>query len=127
MSKKMGSTPPVTSGITEGIHWEIRLSPLKSCGNGYVIVPESHPWFGKDYDEIEVEIHGGLTYGCHEGRVGFDTAHAWDDWSYEALAEIGGSTEYVHHYNDAENFWDLEKLTREVESLALQAANAGIA
>ena len=35
---------------------------------GYVGVPESHRSFGLDYDAVEVEIHGGLTYAnlCQE-------------------------------------------------------------
>src|SRR5580765_2676048 len=61
---------------------------------GYVGVPPSHPWYGMDYNDVDVEVHGGLTYGalcqedgeiCHvpaEGRepnvmwYGFDCAHA---------------------------------------------------
>ncbi len=66
---------------------------------GYVGVPEGHPWHGKGYDEIEPDVHGGLTYAalCQEGPegqtichvpapgepeplwwLGFDCAHAWD-------------------------------------------------
>ena len=35
-----------------------------SCGyaNGYVAVPPEHPMYGKDYDEVDVSIHGGLTF-----------------------------------------------------------------
>ena len=29
---------------------------------GYLGVPKDHPWYGKDYDEVDVEVHGGLTY-----------------------------------------------------------------
>lgn len=67
---------------------------------GYVGVTDSHPAFGKDYDEVSVKVHGGLTFSglcqettspergiCHipypgdPDRVwwlGFDCAHAWD-------------------------------------------------
>jgi hypothetical protein len=59
---------------------------------GYVGVPETHSAFGKD--EVEVEVHGGLTYAnlcrgaiCHVPApgmpekvwwLGFDTAHCTD-------------------------------------------------
>jgi hypothetical protein len=35
---------------------------------GYVGVPEGHPWHGKGYDDIDAEVHGGLTYSdqCEE-------------------------------------------------------------
>lgn len=66
---------------------------------GYVGVAEGHPWFGKGYDDVAAEVHGGLTFSglCREGDeahgichvagpgepdrvwwMGFDTAHAWD-------------------------------------------------
>lgn len=67
---------------------------------GYVGVGPDHPWHGMRYDEIDVEVHGGLTYGsdcadsdneadglCHvpePGRphdvwwLGFDCAHSFD-------------------------------------------------
>lgn len=35
-----------------------------SCGyaNGYVAVPPEHSMYGKHYDEVDVSIHGGLTF-----------------------------------------------------------------
>jgi hypothetical protein len=32
-------------------------------GNGYVLLPKYHPFYGKDYDEINIIVHGGLTFG----------------------------------------------------------------
>ena len=35
-------------------------------GCGYIGVDRSHPWYGKEYDELGlVEVHGGLTYSGH--------------------------------------------------------------
>jgi hypothetical protein len=65
-------------------------------GNGYVVIPQGHPMYGIDYDEIPVEVHGGLTFASsvhdcinwpevkdmfEEGGwvVGFDTAHFYDN------------------------------------------------
>ena len=65
---------------------------------GYVGVSEGHPAYQKDWDSVEAEVHGGLTFAdtcqpdaehdiCHvveEGEddkvwwLGFDTAHAGD-------------------------------------------------
>lgn len=67
---------------------------------GYVGVPSTHPAFEKGYDEVDVDVHGGLSYAnkcqetgdpaegiCHvplPGRtddvwwLGFDAAHAFD-------------------------------------------------
>lgn len=53
--------------------------------NGYVGVREGHPWYGKDYDKIDCDIHGGLTFaGRLSGKepkiwwLGFDVCH-WGD------------------------------------------------
>ena len=65
---------------------------------GYVGVNDGHPYFKKGYDDVEADVHGGLTYAdlcegepgegiCHlpaPGEpdavwwLGFDCAHAWD-------------------------------------------------
>jgi hypothetical protein len=62
---------------------------------GYVHVPEGHSWFGIPYEEIDCDIHGGLTLGEHviypdDGKYGylndckygyliaFDCSHATD-------------------------------------------------
>lgn len=62
-------------------------------GNGYAIIPPGHPAHGKSYDDINVDVHGGLTFAestedewhhLPEGTpkdhwvVGFNTAHYGD-------------------------------------------------
>lgn len=81
---------------------------LCGWGNGYVIIPIGHPLHGKHYDDIDVNVHGGLTFaeeitsemlelfpglafedvGCW--MVGFDTAHYSDNkikWNEKAVIE----------------------------------------
>lgn len=36
---------------------------------GYVAVHEGHPWHGKDYDDIQADVHGGLTYSDSQASV----------------------------------------------------------
>lgn len=67
---------------------------------GYVGVGENHPAYGKDYNDVDVAVHGGLTYAarcqeqgeqdtniCHIPEIdepdniwwlGFDCAHSGD-------------------------------------------------
>ena len=61
--------------------------------NGYVSLPLDHPWYGKDYDDLpDVDVHGGLTYANMENDrwvIGFDTCHLYDTaqyWTVEAVA-----------------------------------------
>lgn len=53
--------------------------------NGYVNLPIGHPWFGKNYAEINVSVHGGLTFSQETGSfwtIGFDTCHGGDTFDY---------------------------------------------
>lgn len=65
---------------------------------GYVGMPPRHPLFGKDYNDVNADANGGLTFSdkCQEQRgdgsgichvapgepelwwLGFDCAHSWD-------------------------------------------------
>lgn len=62
---------------------------------GYVGVPSTHPAYAKPYDAVDVDVHGGLTYGsrcdghhiCHVPQpgepddlwwLGFDCMHHMD-------------------------------------------------
>jgi hypothetical protein len=56
---------------------------------GYVRVPLGHPWHGKDYNDLNVEVHGGVSFAeadvpCDapgadtDWWIGFDCAHAFD-------------------------------------------------
>lgn len=55
---------------------------------GYVRVPLGHPWHGKDYGDVDADVHGGLTFAeadvpCGNGEdadhwFGFDCAHCFD-------------------------------------------------
>lgn len=72
-------TPPIGMSVGEA--------------NGYAIIPKGHPMHGKNYDDIPVDIHGGLTFSAPADKldwpeipatqkdgwvVGFDTCHFMD-------------------------------------------------
>ncbi len=57
---------------------------------GYVDLPKDHPWYELGYDDIEIDVHGGLTYaqnnvseqGEESYTIGFDCSHAFDYCPY---------------------------------------------
>ena len=72
----------------------------RGWGNGYVAVSPSHPLWGVDYNSVEIEVHGGLTYSAFNDSFkhndipknywvfGFDTSHYNDSlkrWPKEAV------------------------------------------
>lgn len=100
---------------------------------GYVGVPESHKHFEDDYLNVDVDVHGGLTFAdrcqptndesrhiCHSGEVanktvwwlGFDCAHAWDV-----------TPMHPHSFGWDSIYRDFEYVKREVTHLAHQLSN----
>lgn len=51
-------------------------------GNGYVCLPEWHPWFGFNVEDLynETNVYGGITLATYDDEenlwvIGFDTGH----------------------------------------------------
>lgn len=69
----------LTAGEYQGIFWATSGAPLYGAANGYVRLPDGHPWLDP---EADVDTHvpfGEITY--REGNwIGFDTLHAWQYW-----------------------------------------------
>lgn len=70
-------------------------SLINGSWNGYIVVPSTHPWFGKRISDLrEIQVHGGLTYSAADLHyvsstatdipadrgwwLGFDCAHYTD-------------------------------------------------
>jgi hypothetical protein len=122
----------IATGTHRGINWHVTMGPRGAFANGYIEVPENHPWANTDYEYIEnVDVHGGLTYS-QDNIIGFDTAHYGDIWTEAELLKIGGTTTHseISKYLSADEpfqqntYWTLEKLIKEVENLAEQAVKA---
>jgi len=101
---------------------------------GYVAVGPEHPCHDKDYDDVNVDVHGGLTYANWanehirssskpEGELddywfGFDCAH-YMDYTPGCAYLFGDLPTKDSVYRD------IGYVTKEVESLAEQLANYG--
>ena len=60
---------------------------------GYVVIPKSHLYYGKDYTELDIDCHGGLTFSGNINEnitknycIGFDCIHYMD--SYDDKSNI---------------------------------------
>lgn len=117
---------------------------------GYVRVPAGHPWHGKDRGDVDVRVHGGLTFGepdvdCDKGGpddahwFGCDFAHAWDlpDPSlpvdprfrtFEPFLDMYNSMESLGLFGQAPNsedhLWTQEEVEDECRRVCEQAAAA---
>ena len=89
---------------------------------GYVRVPEGHPDERKDYDEVDVNVHGGCTFRCKakEGGswFGFDCAHAGDYVPFmdRDKPEINNKPTRM----DGKKMWHAADVREETNSLAEQ-------
>jgi hypothetical protein len=106
----------VEHGTEEGIIWALAAAPRAPAVNGYVYLPEGHPW--RDVKEpmwdLDVEVHGGITYAKHNW-FGFDMMHAWDWW-------LGWEEEWLGtRYPDMETR-TVDDVRQQAISLARQAA-----
>jgi len=100
---------------------------------GYVGVPDGNPNHGKDYDDIDAEVHGGLTFagGSKDYPVendglwwlGYDCAHLYDardpalmSGEYKELYDKG----MLREFDEGSIIRSLEYCINECESLAKQ-------
>jgi len=65
-------------------------------GNGYVLLPFKHPFYNVHYDDIDINIHGGLTYSNK-----FDSSN-FLKW-IENLKIDGDVT--IDNFKTFENYW----------------------
>lgn len=109
----------------------LRMPLWSGAINGYVGVDKSHPSYGKDYDSVGVQVHGGLTYSreklhCVDEEVtgplwwfGFDTAHYMDLKPMQN--EIDQKFAFNHEGDTYKNLKYVEEETRRLaEQLAKQ-------
>jgi len=73
---------------------------------GYVAIPTDSEKYSEDYNSIDIECHGGLTYGCVDNKypvetktptawIGFDCAHCWDKRDIDLMRELGADDKYI--------------------------------
>lgn len=93
---------------------------------GYVGVPKGHVAHGKGYDDVQVDVHGGLTYAescggriCHIPAPG-ESDDVW--WLGFDCAHLGDNNPGMRKYpmRGHSSYKDVLFVRSEVESLAKQ-------
>jgi hypothetical protein len=110
-----------------GLKCMMRRNGMKAwCG--YVAVPKGHPMFGKDYDDVDVRVHGGLTWGMDHAPgeqpngwwwFGFDCSHS-GDWSPRDTFFAFLGYPFGMHDTGEQVYRTFDYVRFEVESLAIQ-------
>lgn len=108
------------AGQEHGIDWCVMRHTSFGFCNGYVRLPERHPWRDETIlESLTAELcHGGITGGHGDDWIGFDTGHAFDYWPGTPLSE----------YEDPEHpwtvHWTVAKVADEARRLARHVAEA---
>lgn len=136
---RTGWTPGPWDGEPDKVQWNhagfacLAVRNRMGAWCGYVGVPREHPAYKQDYNEVEVDVHGGLTFAdkcqpkgpiCHVPEpgfpedvwwLGFDTAHHMD--IVPSMLKYG---------NEFGTYRTLRYIKRETNSLARQLAAYGM-
>jgi hypothetical protein len=86
----------------EGVRILVMRGPASM--NVYLGIPKDHPLAGFDYDDLNVNCHGGLTFGSEGGKYwpkgyfwyGYDYAHLGDFTIFEEKGARDIQAEYDH-------------------------------
>lgn len=77
-----------TEVLHEGMYrgYQYYVLSMGTHPTAYVEIPEDHKFYGKSYDDIDIKVHGGLTYSSDHLQdikedtwiIGWDYAHTGD-------------------------------------------------
>lgn len=97
--------------IADGIRFLVMRGPTSLCA--YVGVPLDHPIAGMDYNDIDLQVHGGLTFG-REGAGTFPAGWYWYGWDY---SHCDDKSFYDLKYNSSRNGkpWTVEDVVKDSE------------
>jgi hypothetical protein len=90
-------------------------------GNGYIIIPPTHPWYAYTENNLPIHAHGGWTFGS---MVDEDTISFWKELDENDLGGfmIGFDTA---HYGDSLEQWPKERVIAETRELDRQIITLG--
>jgi len=113
--------------IIRKITWLDRRFMEFGWGNGYVIIPKDHILHGKDYDHINVDIHGGLTFS---DLITKDFMKRWNEDEQDENSKLKNEDEGcwiigfdTAHPGDSLINWPKEEVKKETENLLNQVLN----
>ena len=102
-------------------------------GTGYVLLPHNHPFYGVHYDDLNISIHGGLTYGNYfsnskflewiEDRDFFGSVNLENFEKFDKYWMIGFDT---NHFGDNIESCSKEFVMNEVDKLLDQCLDDSI-
>ena len=83
----------------------------------YIKIPEGHLFYKKDYDDIDLDVHGGLTFAGHNLDVAPGVADDgfWIGWDYAHWGDYVGFESYTVHIFPGK-MWSVEELVADCKA-----------
>jgi hypothetical protein len=108
-------TPNVLRDWTEDEGTPLARRALVStgpCGNfvAYVGVPADNSLAGRDYDDMPLDVHGGLTFAAEGGRRIWPAGWYWYGWDY---AHAGDVIPGIRSFDEHDKAWTVEEVEAE--------------
>ncbi len=94
----------------------------------YVEIPFSHSWYGKDYDEINIVVHGGLTYSNDRLFISeTNELKGWFiGWDYDHYDDYAGYEEMIpKEFRNGGKKWTTEEIQKDVYAVCKQIEELG--
>ena len=96
--------------------YQFYILNLGTHPTAYIEIPRNSSLFGKEYDSINIEVHGGLTYSddnlgdikADSWFIGWDYAHYGDYMGYESKLPLN------YRFDDNKK-WTTEEIFEEVK------------
>ncbi len=99
---------------------------------GHAAVAAGHPYHGKEYDDVQAEVHGGLTYAnhcggsiCHVPKPGDPDEVYWFGFDCSHCDDLSPGMRRYGQLRAYEVYRDMAYVRAEVERLAEQLLVAG--
>lgn len=97
--------------------------------NGYVKIPDDHPWNGLDEEDIPCNVHGGITYAQNRNDgfwIGFDCGHTLDIVP-SMVRNSPGYMEALASFNVPISYKNISFVENEIKSIVNQCIEAFMA
>lgn len=115
---------PRTIMLDSGLcyNYKYYIMNLGTHPTAYVQIPFDHPYYGKSYDDIDIDVHGGLTYSedylnlenekiTNCWFIGWDYAHCGDYLGFW----LNYSSEFTHSHK-----WTTKEIREDVMKVCRQ-------
>lgn len=102
--------------------YEFVILNLGTHPTAYVKVPIAHQFHGKNYENVEIEVHGGLTYSDSTLRIRNDDLKGWwFGWDYAHFGDYLGYEEiYLKEFNSNAKKWTTKEIYEDVKDVINQ-------